>query len=74
MLQKGSIVMILDTKSCFNNMLGSIGIVKDVFDTKAMVLFKGKVKKMGTLSHSVNKSDLKEIGQITDEKILNSIM
>ncbi|GAA0102603.1 hypothetical protein UT300012_33180 [Paraclostridium bifermentans] len=65
----GQIVYVKDDNSCFSDLLGSVGIITDVYDNKCMVLFKFKTKSWGSFKHSVLKEDLM---RITLDDIYNS--
>lgn len=57
----GQIVYVKDDRSCFSDLLGSIGVIADVYDSKCMVLFKFGTNSLGSLKHSILKEDLIKI-------------
>ncbi|MGL4573010.1 MAG: hypothetical protein ACRCVJ_18365 [Clostridium sp.] len=63
MFKKGDIVMITGTVSVFSDLLGAFGVVKYSLEYKSMVLFKAKVKELGSMAHTVLNTELIKIGE-----------
>lgn len=63
MFKKGDVVMVTGANSVFSDLLGAFGVVEYSCDYKSMVLFKAKVKGLGSMAHTVLNKELIKIGE-----------
>lgn len=64
-MEKGDVVMVINTDSLFTDLLGSFGVVTRHYEhtSKVAVLFSVGVGGRGSMTHTAVPSDLKVVGK-----------